>query len=181
LTGPDHHRVFIYTPDLAVSNQKGSPQQETAIFRDATSSQVKLLITNNAFFIVQRAKAQSKTGIVRGYGVAEAPPGFQAGWSDCMYFFLSFCPFSLLIWVFRVSFCTHEGTLPYRILAQMSCREEADDVSLVANVLIECAFLFSARRFPVKHDPTPSYFSQWAIDVVRWTRNANEGIISQFY
>jgi hypothetical protein len=29
------------------------------------SSQVKLLITNNAFCIVQRATAQSKTGIFR--------------------------------------------------------------------------------------------------------------------
>jgi hypothetical protein len=38
---------------------------------------------------VQRATAQSKTGFFRDYGVAEAPPGFQAGWSDCMYFFLS--------------------------------------------------------------------------------------------
>jgi hypothetical protein len=54
------------------------------------SSQVKLLITNNAFFIVQRATAQSKTGIFRGYGVAEAPPGFQVGWSDCKYFFSLF-------------------------------------------------------------------------------------------
>jgi hypothetical protein len=35
----------------------------------------------------QRATAQSKTGIFRGYGAAEAPPGFQVGWSDCMYFF----------------------------------------------------------------------------------------------
>jgi hypothetical protein len=39
---------------------------------------------------VQRATAQSKTGILRDYGVAEAPPGFQAGWSDCMYFFSLF-------------------------------------------------------------------------------------------
>jgi hypothetical protein len=54
------------------------------------SSQVKLLITNNAFRIVQRATAQSKTGIFRDCGVAEAPPGFQAGWSDCMYFFSLF-------------------------------------------------------------------------------------------
>jgi hypothetical protein len=35
---------------------------------------------------VQRATAQSKTGIFSEYGVAEAPPGFQAGWSDCMFF-----------------------------------------------------------------------------------------------
>jgi hypothetical protein len=77
-------------------------------------SQVKQIITKNALFIVQRVTAQSKTGVFCDYGVAEAPPGFQAGWSDCMYFFLSFCSFCLLICVFRVSFCTHEGTLPYR-------------------------------------------------------------------
>jgi hypothetical protein len=52
------------------------------------SSQVKLLITSNSFCILQRETAQSKTGIFRDYGVAESPPGFQAGWSDCMYFFL---------------------------------------------------------------------------------------------
>jgi hypothetical protein len=39
---------------------------------------------------MQRATAQSKTGIFHDYGVAEAPPGFQAGWSDCMYFFSLF-------------------------------------------------------------------------------------------
>jgi hypothetical protein len=54
-----------------------------------TASQVKLLITNNAFCIVQRATAKSKTGFFCDYGVAEAPLGFQAGWSDCMYFFFS--------------------------------------------------------------------------------------------
>jgi hypothetical protein len=54
------------------------------------SSQVKLLIINNAFCIVQRATAQSKKGFFCDYGVAEAPPGFQAGWSYCMYFFSLF-------------------------------------------------------------------------------------------
>jgi hypothetical protein len=49
-------------------------------------SQVKQIITKNALFIVQRVTAQSKTGVFCDYGVAEAPPGFQAGWSDCMYF-----------------------------------------------------------------------------------------------
>jgi hypothetical protein len=39
---------------------------------------------------MQRATAQSKTGIFRYYDVAEAPPGFQAGWSDCMNFFCLF-------------------------------------------------------------------------------------------
>jgi hypothetical protein len=37
---------------------------------------------------VQRATAQSKTGNFRDYDVAEAPPGFQAGWSDCVYLFI---------------------------------------------------------------------------------------------
>jgi hypothetical protein len=55
--------------------------------------QVELLITNNAFCIVQRAAAQSKTGIFRDYGVAEAPPWFQASWPDCMFSFSLFlCP-----------------------------------------------------------------------------------------
>jgi hypothetical protein len=44
---------------------------------------------------VQRATAQSKTWIFRDYCVAEAPPGFQAGCSDCMYFFSLF----LFIWL----------------------------------------------------------------------------------
>jgi hypothetical protein len=30
------------------------------------------------FCIVQRATAQSKTGIIHGYGAAEAPPVFQS-------------------------------------------------------------------------------------------------------
>jgi hypothetical protein len=42
---------------------------------------------------VQRATAQSKTGFFRDFGVAEAPPGFQAGWSDCM------CYFSLFLFI----------------------------------------------------------------------------------
>jgi hypothetical protein len=54
------------------------------------SSQVKLLTTNNAFCSVQRATAQSKTGTFRDRGVAEDLPGFQAGWSDCTYFFSLF-------------------------------------------------------------------------------------------
>jgi hypothetical protein len=84
---------------------------------------------------VQRATAQSKTGILLDYGVAEAPPGFQAGWSDCMYFSLSFSSFCLLIWVFRVSFCTHGGTLPYQIYVQMSCREKVGVSFVVLGVL----------------------------------------------
>jgi hypothetical protein len=86
---------------------------------------------------VQIATAQSKTGFFRDYGVAEAPPGFQAGWSDCMYlFFLSFYSFCLLNWSFRVRFYTHEVTLPYRSCAQMFCREEVG-VSFVVHDVLE--------------------------------------------
>jgi hypothetical protein len=42
---------------------------------------------------VQRATAQSETRFFHDYGLAEDPLGFQAGWSDCMYFF----SFSLFI------------------------------------------------------------------------------------
>jgi hypothetical protein len=77
-----------------------------------------------------------KNELYRDYLVAEALPGFQAGWSDCMYFFLSFCSFFLLIWSFRVSFCTHEDILPYRSSAQMSCREEVG-VSFAALGILE--------------------------------------------
>jgi hypothetical protein len=50
----------------------------------------KLLITTNTFCIVQRETAQQKLGFFRGYSVAEIPSTLQAGWSDCMYFSLSF-------------------------------------------------------------------------------------------
>jgi hypothetical protein len=62
--------------------------------------------------------AQSKTGAVRGYGYAEAPPAFQAGCSDCMFFSSLFVSL-LLNWNFRVRFCTYEGAVPYRFSAQM--------------------------------------------------------------
>jgi hypothetical protein len=96
---------------------------------------------------VQRATAPSKTGIFRDYGLAEAPPGFKpAGLTACI-FFLSLCSFCLLIWSFRVNFCTHEGTLPYRSLAQMSCREEVGVSFVVLGILepqIECHWFRSA-------------------------------------
>jgi hypothetical protein len=41
------------------------------------SSKIKKLITNNPFSIEQRITEKSKTGIFRGYGMAEAPPVFQ--------------------------------------------------------------------------------------------------------
>jgi hypothetical protein len=49
---PDHHRVFMYTPDLSVSDQKESPQRGPPILR-----------------------AQSTQDFFSYYGVAEAPPG----------------------------------------------------------------------------------------------------------
>jgi hypothetical protein len=44
---------------------------------------------------VQRETAQAKK-ILRDNGVAEAPPGFQAGWSDCIYLF----KFYLFLFIF---------------------------------------------------------------------------------
>jgi hypothetical protein len=79
--------------------------------------QVKLLITNNAFCIEQRAAAQSITEIFLGYGVAEAPPGYQTGWSHCIYFSLS-----LFVSFAHLEFPSKEGTVPYRSSAQMSFR-----------------------------------------------------------
>jgi hypothetical protein len=90
-------------------------------YRKRGGSQVRLLITNNAFRIVQSATEQSETEIFRGCGAAEAPPGFQAGWSDCIFFFPSICSFGLLIWGISV---------PYRSLAQMSCREGSVSIFL---------------------------------------------------
>jgi hypothetical protein len=124
--------------------QRAAAQSKTGIFRDfGVAEGPPGFQANNAFCIVQRAIAKSKTGFFRDYGVAETPPGFQAGWSDCMYFFLAFCSFCLLIWVFRVSFCTLED----QSLAQMSCREEVGVSFVVLGVLepqIACHWLRSA-------------------------------------
>jgi hypothetical protein len=66
---------------------------------------------------VQRATAHSKTGIFRDYGVAEAPPGFQAGWSDCVHVFV----FSLSVhFVCSFGFC-----VSVFVLMWVPCRIEA--------------------------------------------------------
>jgi hypothetical protein len=41
------------------------------------------------FALRKEQQNSQKHDFFRNYGVAEAPPGFQAGWSGCMYFFLS--------------------------------------------------------------------------------------------
>jgi hypothetical protein len=56
-----------------------------------------------------------KTGIFRDYGVAEASPGFQAGWSDCMYFFSLSVYFVFSSGVFALVF----------VLMRVNCRIEA--------------------------------------------------------
>jgi hypothetical protein len=109
---------------------------------------------------VQRATAQSITENFRDCGVAKAPPDFQAGWSDCMYFFFTakmiwyllrrdwcftvFKPAGINAWTYFPSlscsipnlkfpsdFCTHEVAVPYRSSAQMSFWNEGG-VSFVA-------------------------------------------------
>jgi hypothetical protein len=91
--GPFEGKVIILSP-IQSSRERYCLQLESCIvplyleFMSTNQlSQVRLLITNNSFCIVQRETAQSRTRIFRVCGVAEAPPGFQAGWSDCMYFF----------------------------------------------------------------------------------------------
>jgi hypothetical protein len=39
-------------------------------------------------FKLKRSISPAKQGNERGYGMAEAPPVFQAGWSNCSYFFV---------------------------------------------------------------------------------------------
>jgi hypothetical protein len=39
------------------------------------------------FLLCKEQQHSQKQDFFRDYGVAEAPPGFQAGWSDCMYVF----------------------------------------------------------------------------------------------
>jgi hypothetical protein len=41
------------------------------------------------FIFCKEQQHIQKAGIFLGFGVAEARPGFQAGWSDCMFFSLS--------------------------------------------------------------------------------------------
>jgi hypothetical protein len=38
------------------------------------------------FLLCKEQQHSQKQDFFRDYGVAEAPPSFQAGWSDCMYF-----------------------------------------------------------------------------------------------
>jgi hypothetical protein len=46
------------------------------------------------FALCKEQQHSQKQEFFRDFGVAEAPAGFQADWSDCMYFFFSL---SLLI------------------------------------------------------------------------------------
>jgi hypothetical protein len=58
-------------------------QQKTAPRLD----QVNLLFTKFRSALCNEQQHSPKQDFFRGYGVAEVPPGFQAGWSDCTYFF----------------------------------------------------------------------------------------------
>jgi hypothetical protein len=72
-----HGSLQIYIVFFKGLNQVTHTDNTFSIVQRA--SQVELRITNNSFCVVQRAIAQPKTGIFRDYGVAKAPPGFQAG------------------------------------------------------------------------------------------------------
>jgi hypothetical protein len=51
------------------------------------------------FVLCKEQQHSKKQDFFDGYGVADAPLVFQAGWSDCMHFSLLFFV-SLLIWNF---------------------------------------------------------------------------------
>jgi hypothetical protein len=57
------------------------------------TKQVKLQITNNALALCKEQQHSQKTENNCGYGVAEAPPDFEAGWSDFLYLFSVFVLF----------------------------------------------------------------------------------------
>jgi hypothetical protein len=67
-------QVFKTTVQYRIERRRGGGK-EAIIW---LSSQIKKLITRNLFFIVQRATAQSKTGICCYYGVADDSPGFSS-------------------------------------------------------------------------------------------------------
>jgi hypothetical protein len=79
-------KVIEYQNTYKQTSRLGKPEE-------SHTNQDELLITNNAFCIVQKARAQSRTGIFLVYDLVEAPSGFQAGWSDCMFFFSFFVRF----------------------------------------------------------------------------------------
>jgi hypothetical protein len=51
---------------------------------------VHLEFTSTFLYLYESTVSYRSSAIFRDYGVAEAPPDFQAGWSDCMYFFSLF-------------------------------------------------------------------------------------------
>jgi hypothetical protein len=81
---------------------------EYTTYREASKRPSQVTNHQQRSFILQKATEQSKTGIFRDNAVAEAPPGFQAGWSDCMYFFslFLFILFAHLgAWINKLIFC----------------------------------------------------------------------------
>jgi hypothetical protein len=69
------------------------------------------------------------------------PPGFQAGWSDYMFFSL----FLLILFAhleLLAIFCTHEGILPYRSSAQMSIQRLPQERT---NLMLTAVFSWGGR------------------------------------
>jgi hypothetical protein len=68
-------------------------------------------------FALCKEQQHIQKGIFCDYGVAEATPGFQAGWSDCMYFFtlsvhfVCSSGFSVLVFVLMRMHCLSKLSL----------------------------------------------------------------------
>jgi hypothetical protein len=97
-------------------------------------------VDNHQLRLLDCAKSSStvKDRNFRDYGAAEAHPGFKpAGLT--VFIFLFLYSFHLLIWNFRVSCCSYEGTAPYRSSAQITFREKAGVSFVALGILLRTA------------------------------------------
>jgi hypothetical protein len=79
--GPDHHRVFMYAPDLSVSNQKDSPQRRTAVLSDVTD------FLNHKFEVDIYYLARSGVDIIElGWNLSVEKPMLIFNLSKCSWF-----------------------------------------------------------------------------------------------
>jgi hypothetical protein len=81
-------------------------------------AQVRPLVKSSYFSSIMRfarckEQQHSQTDINRDYDAFEAPPGFQAGWSDYFFFTISFLRYGCSSRI-PCTFHNYEGTVPYR-------------------------------------------------------------------
>jgi hypothetical protein len=107
----------LHTKKVLTNRGSLLTRSQTAWTSKYTTSQVELLITNYSIFIVHCAKSNSTVK-------NKSSSWLWCCWSTSGFSSRLVCSFCLLVWVFHVSFCTHEGTSPYQSCAHMSFRGE---------------------------------------------------------